>query len=129
MPEDDLLIFENFFIWLHSLKSYMLFDNDNSFLINLDIFVEKYQVHLLINHIFDLIRQTISESRWKSSPDVMRTMYDDVSENLILRRLCALNFTISLSKIDRRMNYSIWKTVFNDFADLEWDYFCRTREE
>ncbi len=41
----------------------MLFDNDNSFLINLDIFVEKYQVRLLINHIFDLIRQTISESR------------------------------------------------------------------
>lgn len=129
LSENDFLIFEDSFIWLHSFKSYISFDNDESFLINLDVFVEKYQVRLLTNHIFDLIRKTINENRWKSSLNMMRTMYDGVLANSILRRLCALDFTISLSKVGHRMNYSIWKTVFNDFANLEWNYFCRTLKE
>ncbi len=129
LSENDLLIFEDFFIWLHSFKPYISFNNDESSLINLDVFVEKYQVHLLTNHIFDLIRKTISESRWKSSSNMMRTMYDDVSVNSILRCLCALDFTVSLSKINHCMNYSIWKTVFIDFANLEWNYFCHTLKE
>ncbi len=128
LPEDDPLTFEDFFIWLHSPKLYIPFDNDESSLINLGVFAEKYQVRLLTNHISDLIRKAVSEGRWKPSPDMMRTVYDGVPANSILRRLCALGFTVSLGKAGHRMDYSIWKTVFNDFVDLGWDYFCRTLE-
>lgn len=107
LPEDDFLIFEDFFIWLHSLKPYISFDNDDSFLINLGVFVKKYQVRLLTNYIFDSIRKAVSKNRWKPSSNIMRTMYDDVSANSVLRHLCALSFTISLSKISHHMNYSI----------------------
>ncbi len=58
----------------------MPFDNDDSSLINLGVFAEKYQVRLLTNHISDLIRKAVSEGRWKPSPG-MRTLYDGVPAN------------------------------------------------
>lgn len=55
-------------------------------------------------------------------------MYNGTSANSTLRPLCSLGFTVSLGKLGHRTDCDTWKRVFNDFADLGWDYFRRMQK-
>ncbi|CAO1606370.1 MAG: hypothetical protein LQ349_000614 [Xanthoria aureola] len=125
LPEDDPLIFEDFLIWLHSLTPSLPLDGDSESLVKLGVFAEKYRIRYLINQISDVIRTAASKGNWKPSPEILRTAYSGTLTSSIIRRLCSLVLTVSLSKESVRTD--LWKPVFTDFADLGWDYFRRVQ--
>ncbi len=125
LPEDDPLIFEDFLIWLHSLTPSLPLDRNTESLIKLGVFAEKYRIHHLTNQISDFIRTAASKGNWKPSPEILRTAYSGTLASSIIRRLCSLVLTVSLSKESVRTDS--WKPVFTDFADLGWDYFRRVQ--
>lgn len=63
LSDDKLSIFKIFFVWLHAYETRIKLDSDVEFLIDLAIFVEKYDIHHLRNQISDVIRTLLSENR------------------------------------------------------------------
>jgi len=127
LPDDNPITFEHFFLWLHNLIPYIPLNDDYKPLANLGIFAEKYHIRLLMNQISNLIRTAVGESRWKPSPDIMKTVYGSVPANSNLRRLCSLAFTINFNKRGSCIDINIWKSTFNDFSEFGWDYFQRVQ--
>ncbi len=127
LSDDDFMIFQHFFIWVHCSQYDLSLDWNDDALINLKIFANKYHIQLLINQIFNLLRKSLNEDSWRSNSDVTRAIYDDVIINSIFRRLCSLELMMSL-RTRNHTEFSTWKIVFTDFANLEWDYFRRMQK-
>jgi hypothetical protein len=125
LPEVDVLIFEEFLIWIYALNPSIAPDTDMDTLIGLAVFADLYLVYTLKNQLSDVIRAALLENPEKLTPEIIQVVYRGTYTNSTLRRLCSFAFALRSGKVvlSRHENLEIWKSVFTDFADFGWDYF------
>lgn len=119
LPEEKESVFGHFYVWLHGPGPRILPDYDIKTFIDLAIFAEKYQILLLKNQTSDTMRMAINATEWQITPELLSTVYHETPANSVLRRLALIGFGLCY-KDDKR---HVWKQVFDEHAELGWDYF------
>ena len=120
LPDVKSSTFKDFFIWLNTHEPSLKSTNMMA-VFNLAIFADVYSICDLMNQTSDVIRAALSASIWQLTPDLVSRVYGSTPSGSILRRLCSSAFTTN--KPRQLSDLSRWKPIFEQYADLGWDYF------
>ena len=125
LPNVKKSTFGDFVIWVHTFQPCITLDRSidcdsiNS-ITDLAIFAETYRIFLLKNQASDVIRAALANDQWKVTPDIISSVYKAAPLGSTLRRLYFLGF---ITATNSKFIPSFWKTTFNDYPSLGFDYF------
>ncbi|KFY03140.1 hypothetical protein V490_00268 [Pseudogymnoascus sp. VKM F-3557] len=144
LPEVKISTFEDFFMWIHFYEPRVTAESFESAL-DLAIFAEIYIISLLKNQTSDILRARLGDGRWELKPSNVSTIYESVPSRSVIRQLCSASLALAVqghpesygnfggfggswnskssSSIRRHPDPFEWKIVFEEHAELGWDYF------
>lgn len=132
LPEVEIPTFKNFLIWLHALQPRIQIESFQD-VVDLAIFAEMYLVYHLRNQTSDALRAALSNNEWSPTPKEVSTVYLHVPSGCILRKLCSFGFANASTgrwggvTTQQYFDTSAWRSVFENSADVGWDYFQSTQ--
>lgn len=125
LPEEDPVVFDDFFDWMHSSKPQVDFSKGPGAIFDLAIFAEKYQICHLKNQISDILRKEWEKQKLKS--ELVDHVYRNVPDGAVLRQLCSwilrmkgASCAIQWAPLEF---YKDYETVFTSHADLGRNFF------
>lgn len=128
LPEESPPLFEDFFLWMHSLKPQVDFSMGTKVIFELAIFAEKYQIYHLMNQTTDLIRS--EDGRRHLHSEMLDLVYSSVPDGAVLRQVCAwavewkIRYSKFSNKIDFNREYSHVISAHTDLGRDFFKYFC-----
>ena len=130
LPEIEPSTFAEFSLWAYMGTPEVPKDLDIAEVVELAILAEIYLVEHLCNQTSDILRSKLSNGSWKLTPSTLLRVHEAVPAGCILRRLCIVGLAKNVENgkwgtycNEREEALGAWKMVFEQHADLGWDFF------